>query len=38
MDRTELNRALAKVIAYKNCGKEKEVADWFARLTQMLGY
>jgi len=38
MDRTELNRALAKVIAYKAVGKHKEAEEWFAKLAQMLGY
>jgi hypothetical protein len=38
IDRTEANRALAKVIAYRNCGKEAEAKAWFNKLASELGY
>lgn len=38
IDRTEASRALAKVIAYRQCGKEAEAREWLARLTRSLGY
>lgn len=28
MNRSEINRALAKSIAYKNCGKDHEASEW----------
>lgn len=37
IDRSAVSRALAKAIAYKNCGKDKEAAAWAARLVVMLG-
>jgi hypothetical protein len=36
MDRREINRALAKAIAYKNCGKDKEAAEWARQLVELL--
>lgn len=36
MDRQEINRALAKAIAYKNCGKDEEAAEWARKLVEML--
>jgi hypothetical protein len=36
MDRTELNRALAKAIAFKACGKEQEAEIWARRLIELL--
>lgn len=36
MDRQEINRALAKAIAFKNCGKDKEAAAWARKLVEML--
>lgn len=38
INRTEASRALAKVIAYRQCGKEAEAREWFARLARSLGY
>ncbi len=37
MDRTEINRALAKAIAYKQCGKDAEAESWAVRLVYLLG-
>lgn len=36
IDRSELSRALAKAIAYKNCGKQVEAAQWARRLVELL--
>jgi hypothetical protein len=36
IDRTEINRALAKAIAYKACGKQDEAALWAHRLVRLL--
>ena len=36
MDRAELNRALAKAIAYKNCGKAAEAEEWGRKLVELL--
>lgn len=36
MDRSEINRALAKAIAYKQCGKDAEAAVWAAKLVDLL--
>lgn len=36
MDRAELNRALAKAIAYKQCGKQDEAEAWARRLVELL--
>lgn len=36
IDRVEINRALAKAIAYKACGKEREAEEWARRLVQLL--
>ena len=32
IDRSKINRALAKTIAYKQCGKQKEAEQWSAQL------
>jgi hypothetical protein len=37
MDRREVNRALAKAIAYKQCGKDREAAIWAEKLVRLLG-
>jgi len=34
--RKEINTALAKAIAYKNCGKEKEAEEWAIKLIEAL--
>lgn len=36
IDRAEVARALAKAIAYKQCGKDAEAADWARKLVQLL--
>lgn len=36
LDRTELNRALAKAIAYKNCDKQHEAETWAKELVKLL--
>jgi hypothetical protein len=36
IDRSEVNRALAKAIAYKNCGKDAEAREWAAELVRLL--
>lgn len=36
LDRTEISRALAKAIAYKQCGKDAEAAKWTRQLIQAL--
>lgn len=35
--RSDINRALAKAIAYRDCGKQMEVNIWAARLVELLG-
>lgn len=35
-NRKTINTALAKAIAYKNCGKEKEAAEWAVKLIKAL--
>jgi hypothetical protein len=34
--RSEISQALAKAIAYRDCGKPNEAADWAIRLVTML--
>jgi hypothetical protein len=36
IDRSEVNRALAKAIAYKQCGKDHEAKQWARRLIELL--
>ena len=36
IDRSEVSRALAKAIAYKNCGKDKEAETWARKLVELL--
>lgn len=36
IDRSAVSRAVAKAIAYKNCGKDKEAAEWARELVVML--
>jgi hypothetical protein len=36
MDRSEVSRALAKAIAYKQCGKQAEAEEWARRLVELL--
>jgi hypothetical protein len=36
MDRSKINRALAKALAYKQCGNERKAAAWAAELIRQL--
>lgn len=36
IDRSEVNRALAEAIAYKQCGKDSEAAAWARKLVELL--
>lgn len=36
MDRHEINRALAKAIAFKQCGKNDKAAEWARKLIELL--
>lgn len=36
INRSEVSRALAKAIAYKNCGKDAEAQAWAIKLVQAL--
>lgn len=36
IDRSAAAQALAKAIAFKQCGKDQEAADWAARLVRIL--
>lgn len=36
MDRTAINQALAKAMAYRQCGKHVEAAEWAAKLVTLL--
>ena len=36
IDRSEVSRALAKAIAYKQCGKQREAEEWAAKLVKLL--
>lgn len=36
IDRTEVSRALAKAIAFKQCGNDAKAAEWAARLVSLL--
>uniref|UniRef100_A0A6M3L072 Uncharacterized protein n=1 Tax=viral metagenome TaxID=1070528 RepID=A0A6M3L072_9ZZZZ len=35
-EREELCRALAKIIAFKRAGKDKEAEEWFVKLVSRL--
>lgn len=37
IDRSAVNRALAKAIAYKQCGKDAEAEAWARDLVNQLG-
>lgn len=37
IDRVEASRALAKAIAYKNCGKLVEAENWTIDLLKIIG-
>ena len=36
IDRVEVNRALAKALAFKACGKNADALDWARRLVHLL--
>ena len=36
INRSEVSRALAKAIAYKNCGKDAEAKQWAGDLVRLL--
>ena len=36
IDRSEVSRALAKAIAYKNCGKDADAREWARELVRLL--
>ena len=36
IDRKEVSRALAKAIAYKNVGKDREASEWARTLVNIL--
>jgi hypothetical protein len=36
IDRSEVSRALAKALAYKQCGKDQDASWWAAMLVEML--
>jgi len=36
INRSEVSRALAKAIAYKQCGKDKEAEQWARELITLL--
>lgn len=36
IDRAEAARALAKAIAFKQCGKDAEAAQWARKLVEIL--
>lgn len=35
-DRTAASQALAKAIAFKNCGKDRDAEAWARRLVELL--
>ena len=36
IDRTEVSRAMAKALAYKQCGKDADAAQWARELVRIL--
>jgi len=36
IDRTEISRALAKAVAYKNCGNDERAEEWARKLVELL--
>ena len=36
IDRSEVNRALAKAIAFKQCGKDAQAEAWAAEVVRLL--
>lgn len=37
MDRSAISRALAKALAYAQCGKQAKADQWAAELVRLLG-
>lgn len=35
-DRTAISQAVAKAIAFKNCGKDREANEWARRVVELL--
>ena len=36
IDRQEVSRAMAKAIAYKQCGKDQQASEWARELVRLL--
>lgn len=36
INRTDVAQALAKAIAYKHCGKDRDAEEWARRLVELL--
>jgi hypothetical protein len=36
IDRSEASRALAKAVAYKQCGKDRDAEQWARKLVELL--
>lgn len=36
INRSEVSRALAKAIAYKQCGKDRDAEEWARKLVKLL--
>jgi hypothetical protein len=36
IDRSEVSRAVAKAIAYKQCGKDRDAEQWARQLVRLL--
>jgi hypothetical protein len=36
IDRSEVSRALAKAIAFKQCGKDRDAETWARKLVELL--
>ena len=36
IDRSKVSQALAKAIAYKQCGKDRDAQDWARQLIRLL--
>lgn len=36
IDRSEVSRAVAKAIAFKQCGKDADAAEWARKLIHLL--
>lgn len=36
IDRSKVSQALAKAIAYKNCGKDRDAEAWARKLIELL--